>query len=251
MNILLQALDRAEKNVHYYALDVNIDELKRTLADVPPGTFKHVTCSGLHGTYDDGLEWLKTTEVADKAKTILWLGSSVGNFKRHEAGPFLSGFAQGLQPGDTMLIGIDACNDPKKIFHAYNDSEGLTHKFILNGLAHANRLDPKMGFNVEDWEVIGEYMYDARGGRHHALVSPTRDVVVDGIKLTKGERIRIEESYKYSPLETQKLWEKTGFVESSRWANRAEDYGEAFPVYFALLTGEHHSQWQACGPLWH
>jgi L-histidine Nalpha-methyltransferase / hercynylcysteine S-oxide synthase len=234
VNILLQALDRAGKKVHYYALDLNINELERTLADIPPGTFKNVTCSGLHGTYDDGLEWLKSPEMAAKPKTVLWLGSSIGNFKRHEAGPFLSSFAQTFQPGDMMLIGIDACNDPKKIFHAYNDSEGLTHKFILNGLVHANRLDTKVKFNLEDWEVIGEYMYDSRGGRHHALVSPTRDVVVDGVEVMKGERIRIEESYKYSPLETQRLWEKTGFVESTKWSNRSEDYGKVLSMRFTV-----------------
>jgi uncharacterized SAM-dependent methyltransferase len=75
--------------------------------------YKHIKCFGLHGTYDDALEWLKSPEVEAKPKTILWLGSSLGNFKRHEVPPFLSGFGEALQVGDTMLIGIDSCKDPK------------------------------------------------------------------------------------------------------------------------------------------
>jgi uncharacterized SAM-dependent methyltransferase len=75
--------------------------------------YKHVKCFGLYGTYDDALEWLKTPEIEAKPKTILWLGSSLGNFKRHEVPPFLAGFGAALQTGDTMLIGIDSCKDPE------------------------------------------------------------------------------------------------------------------------------------------
>jgi uncharacterized SAM-dependent methyltransferase len=75
--------------------------------------YKHVKCFGLYGTYDDALEWLKTPEIEAKPKTILWLGSSLGNFKRHEVPPFLAGFGAVLQTGDTMLIGIDSCKDPE------------------------------------------------------------------------------------------------------------------------------------------
>lgn len=73
--------------------------------------YKHVKCFGLHGTYDDALGWLKSPAIEAKPKTILWLGSSLGNFKRHEVPPFLTGFGQVLQTGDTMLIGIDSCKD--------------------------------------------------------------------------------------------------------------------------------------------
>lgn len=73
--------------------------------------YKHVKCFGLHGTYDDALEWLKSPAIEAKPKTILWLGSSLGNFKRHEVPPFLAGFGEVLQTGDTMLIGIDSCKD--------------------------------------------------------------------------------------------------------------------------------------------
>ncbi len=38
-----------------------------------------------------------------------------GNFDRGEAAEFLKGFSDVLGPGDTMLIGLDACNDPARV----------------------------------------------------------------------------------------------------------------------------------------
>src|SRR5689334_16222604 len=94
-----------------------------TFSDHSIEGYRHVKCFGLHGTYDNALEWLKSPDIDTKPKTILWLGSSLGNFKRHEVPPFLAGFGDILQAGDTMLIGIDSCKDPERVFHAYNDRE--------------------------------------------------------------------------------------------------------------------------------
>jgi uncharacterized SAM-dependent methyltransferase len=76
------------------------------------------------------------------------------------------------------------------VYHAYNDRNGVTHEFILNGLKHANALISSNTFVMEDWEAIGEY--DSNAGRHHAFVAPRKDVVVDGVPIKKGERVRIE-----------------------------------------------------------
>ena len=39
----------------------------------------------------------------------------VGNFDRSDAAVFLKSFADVLGPGDTMLIGMDACDDPARV----------------------------------------------------------------------------------------------------------------------------------------
>lgn len=171
-------------------------ELERTLAAVPAGAFKHVKCFGLWGTYDDGLEWLKSPENATKPKTILSLGSSIGNFTRQEAVDFVAQFADILQPNDSFVIGLDACQDAEKVYHAYNDRDGVTHQFTMNGLHHANRLLSREVFHMDDWEAIGEY--DKEGERHRAFVVPRRDLQIEGVSLKQGEKVRIEESYKYN-----------------------------------------------------
>jgi uncharacterized SAM-dependent methyltransferase len=125
VSILLQALETAGKDIDYYALDLNLKELKRTLEQVP--AFKHVKCHGLHGTYDDGLDWLKTPEIRSRPKCVMSLGSSIGEWflfssssllirsRRREAAEFLRSFAENLETSDTMLIGLDATNDPAKV----------------------------------------------------------------------------------------------------------------------------------------
>jgi L-histidine Nalpha-methyltransferase / hercynylcysteine S-oxide synthase len=130
VSILLQTLDATGKAVDYYALDLSLKELRRTLEELP--AFGHVKCHGLHGTYDDGLNWLKLPENQARPKCVMSLGSSigqhpvynaaftlflilVGNFSRHEAASFLRGFSEALQLSDSMLIGLDATDDPAKV----------------------------------------------------------------------------------------------------------------------------------------
>lgn len=76
MNVLLRALEAAKKDIDYYALDLSLKELRRTLEQVP--AFRHVKCHGLHGTYDDGLDWLKMPENQSRPKCVMSLGSSIG-----------------------------------------------------------------------------------------------------------------------------------------------------------------------------
>jgi len=217
-------------------------ELERTLADVP--TYKYVKCFGLHGTYDDGLAWMQTPQNAAKPKAILSLGSSIGNFTREEAPAFLAQYMSFLGPRDMLLIGLDACQEPEKVYLAYNDSDGwvmcdvccsslsvqltkhsVTHEFTLNGLKHANRLLDYEAFKSADWEAVGEY--DEQGGRHRAFVVPNKDLTIEGVALSKGERIRIEESYKYnSQGQCQELWRASGGFEACRWCNDA-NYGRS------------------------
>ena len=125
---MLRALEKAGKDVDYFALDLSLKELRRTLEQVPH--FKHVKCHGLHGTYDDGLDWIKLPENSLRPKCVMSLGSSIGmyailvenvkliepgNFHRKDAADFLKSFRDVLQTTDSMLIGVDATSNPGKV----------------------------------------------------------------------------------------------------------------------------------------
>ncbi|KAK7543299.1 C-type lectin protein [Phyllosticta citricarpa] len=259
VNIILQALEKQGKDIEYYALDLDESELQRTLAEVPSQSFKHVKCFGLHATYDDGLEWLKKPEIASRPKTVLWMGSSIGNFKREECPGFLRSVGASLQEGDTLLIGIDSCLDPKRVHRAYNDSEGVTHQFILNGLEHANRLLGAQAFKPGEWKVVGEF--DSLNGRHQAFVVPIKDVVVDDVLVKAGERVRIEESYKFSPGDIRRLFDDAHLAQGARWMNQKGDYGlylVSKPQVFYSLQPEDYaaepapteSDWQQLWAAW-
>ncbi|KAJ4380386.1 Ergothioneine biosynthesis protein 1 [Neurospora sp. IMI 360204] len=222
VNLLLQALDNTGKEIDYYALDLSREELERTLAQVP--SFKHVKCHGLLGTYDDGRDWLKAPQNINRQKCILHLGSSIGNFNRSDAAAFLKGFTDVLGPNDKMLIGVDACNDPARVYHAYNDKEGITHEFILNGLRNANEILGETAFIEGDWRVIGEYVYDEEGGRHQAFYAPIRDTMVMGELIRSHDRIQVEQSLKYSKEEAERLWSKAGLEQVTEWTY-GNEYG--------------------------
>ena len=203
-------------------------ELVRTLAAVPEGTFQHVTCAGLWGTYDDGLEWLRRPENAQRPKAILSMGSSIGNFTTDDAAAFIAQIAEVLGPKDLMLIALDGCQDGEKVYHAYNDKEDVTHNFTMNGLKHANQVLGHEAFNVSQWEAFGEY--DRQGSRHRAYVVPKEDVIVEGVTIRKGEKVRIEESYKYPGDKAVRLWSEASakcggdVIEGAFYANEEGSY---------------------------
>lgn len=259
VSILLKALDRAGKDIDYYALDLSLKELKRTLEQVP--AFKHVKCHGLHGTYDDGLDWLKLPENSFRPKCVMSLGSSIGNFSRADAATFLIGFQEALQPFDSMLIGLDATDDPGMVYNAYNDREGTTHRFVLNGLIHANSILGRVVFDLNDWKVIGEYVYDIDGGRHQAFYSPTRDLHILGVDFKAGERVQVEQSLKFSASQAHRLWKDSGLEEVDRWSAMHDKYSihllrkqkmdfNSNPAVYAKTTIPTFQDWTGLWAVW-
>lgn len=233
VNLLLQALEQARKHVDYYALDLSRHELERTLSLLP--RYEYVTCRGLLGTYDDGRAWLQTPAVVHRQKTILTLGSSVANFAQHESVAFLRSFAQVMHDGDALLVGLDSCLDAARVYHAYNDKEGVTHKFYYNGLDNANAILGSKVFDADDWRIIGEYVHDADGSRHQAFYAPVRDVFVFGERVQPHERVKIEESYKYSEKDADTLWRQAGLVGDVKWMNSSREHGESSFLFFFLF----------------
>ena len=204
-------------------MDLSLSELSRTLSEIKHDDYKYVKCRGLHGTYNDGLAWLQRPENQSKPRIVVFLGSSLGNFTRTEASTFLKGFAEVLvNEKDAMLIGLDACQNKERVYHGYNDSEGKTREFYLNGLTHANMLIGHEEFKEGLWNAVGEY--DEIEGRHQAFYVPAEDVVIDGVQIKAGEKIRFEESYKYSRSQSAKLWHASGLVTQTVFQNSRGDY---------------------------
>lgn len=220
MEILLKAFERARKHVEYYALDLSLAELSRTFAQVATEDYAFVKFYALHGTYDDGLAWL--TENPGQPTVIVSLGSSIGNFSRPEAAKFLASFAKGLGPADTLIVGLDACQDHEKVYNAYNDSKGVTEWFYRNGLEHANILLGEQTFKQSDWTVEGHY--NDEENNHEAYYVAQVDVHVKNVMIAKGDRLKVEESFKYSEAECDKLWHSAGLVPQASYETDDKTY---------------------------
>ncbi|KJK81214.1 hypothetical protein H634G_03748 [Metarhizium anisopliae BRIP 53293] len=182
------------------------------------------------------------------------------NFHRDEAAEFLQSYADILKPQDSMVVGLDSCGNPDKIYHAYNDSKGITHEFILNGLINANRIYGQELFHLPDWKVIGEYVYDDEGGRHQAFLSPLQEVNILGSIIKPNERIQIEQSLKYSKIGAENLWKHAGLREIGIWT-RGDEYGlhmlqkaqipfSKAPSLYAAQTLPTLNDWQSLWSTW-
>lgn len=110
--------------------------------------------------------------------------------------------------------------------------EALTHhfRFVLNGLVNANRILKDTAFNLEDWRVIGEYVFDKDGGRHQAFYAPNKNVTILGVNINKDERVQVEQSLKYTAAETQTLWKQAGLKEVGRWTATKDEYSIDHPL---------------------
>lgn len=253
----------ADAAVQYYALDLDKQELIRTLEELytqkASGVDKKgqawtvfdgsVGVNGMWATYDQGLDFIGADGLAPKSsktaandhggdgpvveegkRCLVWLGSSIGNFDRRGAAEFLARAAQSaLRPGDTMLVSMDRRNKPEDVAHAYNDAAGLTRDFIIQGLHHADKI---LGGGVLDAGKFEYYdRYNANEGRHEsyyrALVDQT--IVVRGeetepISIEAGELIHVESSYKYNEREALDIFDYAGLRVINRWTDSSERY---------------------------
>jgi EasF-like predicted methyltransferase len=226
--ILLDALEELGRPVDYFALDVSYPELERTLRPVTAGVYQHVRCFGLLGTYDDCRKWLDNPDLQSRPKSILYLGSTLGNFEKGDASQFLASFAQ---TNCSFLLGLDGCKDESKVLQAYNDIHGINHRFIKNGLAHANTMLGNDMFDLETWDVAGRW--DAKKGAHYQYYYPRADVSLDGIHIPAGRRLLAVRSHKYDADDREELYQKAGLSLVNSWSAAVSGYSES--VVFCLM----------------
>ena len=169
--------------------------------------------------------------------------------------------------GDFFLVGIDGRNTPCVISKAYNDSDGLTDKFIMNGLDNINKVFGTNVFDRTQFEYLS--IYNDVIGRHEAYYKSLCDQVItsgaDSVEIKKDELINIEYSYKYELLsnvrysneEVMELAHDSKFLHIKQWQDKSGRYGlnlyQKPPFFFPKLTdpsrcpsiGEFHELWKA------
>jgi 4-dimethylallyltryptophan N-methyltransferase len=244
--LLLEALEFQKKNIAYYALDLSAEELASTIQAIPTQKFEHVHFSALHGTFEDGLLWLKETPgVCDLPHCILLFGLTIGNFSRENAALFLRNItaydrtrikegSEENQPRTSIILTMDSCKAPTKISRAYT-SEGVV-PFALTALKYGNTLlekgrqvkGEKMSnvFNTDEWYFLSHWNYIL--GRHEASLIPrSKDIQLgaplDRIVVRKEENIRFGCSYKYDQAEREALFAAARLENVAVWMDDSCD----------------------------
>jgi EasF-like predicted methyltransferase len=216
---LLAAFEKAQRSATYLALDISRSSLEHNVGYLEE---KHsepnsiVNCSGLWGTFEDGLQWVQQIKGP---RLFLSLGSVLCNDPWPEALRKVKQWAAILQPDDLLLVGMDAHLAPKdesKIWAAYHSRNDLYKKFFLNGFDHANRLVGETWFREEDWDFEAELENPTRH-RFYFRANHDFQLGTKGHIIRKGEEMDWFDSHKYSQDDVETMFNKAGLVATNIW----------------------------------
>lgn len=144
---------------------------------------------------------------------IYYPGSSIGNFEPMQAKVILQRIINSIKnqyPSRSlkMLIGADLVKDPRILYEAYNDSQGITAKFNLNILNNLNNI-AGTDFRLNRWSHMAFYNTYHKRIEMHLISSREQKVTIGDreIMILHGENIRTEYSYKYTVEDFSELFE--------------------------------------------
>lgn len=208
----------------YIAVDIARSELERSLARMAPD-FPEIEMLGVIADFAAGLP---LDDILDASPaTFFYPGSSIGNFAPADAVAFLANVRGqcASRAGSGLLIGVDGKKDSALLDAAYDDALGVTAAFNRNVLLHLNR---RFGFDfaLDGFEHRG--FYNAGEGRVEMHLEALREQAVTlgdrQRRLSRGERIHTENSYKYDAPEFEALLRQAGFTGVRRWASPDRGY---------------------------
>ncbi|MSP36910.1 MAG: L-histidine N(alpha)-methyltransferase [Deltaproteobacteria bacterium] len=169
--------------------------------------FPQIEFHGIHSRYEAGFG------AIDKNLPTLFvfLGSTIGNFNLTDFPRFFRALSAAMGPNDYLLLGADRVKDPKLLEAAYNDSRGITAKFILNVFQNINR---RMAgnFDVERMRYDSWFNPEWRQIEMHGVATARQRIrFADSganFEWQENENILVEISRKFDP---NRLQEQLGF----------------------------------------
>jgi uncharacterized SAM-dependent methyltransferase len=135
----------------------------------------------------------------DHPKVGFFSGSTIGNLEP-EAARMLLQSASDWSNVQGFILGVDLVKDPEELVAAYDDSKGVTAKFIANILIRLNR---EVRANFDPAAFSYEARWNVELARIDMLLISTRKQTVNlpsvRIDFEAGEPIHVSASRKYTP----------------------------------------------------
>jgi L-histidine Nalpha-methyltransferase len=217
--LLLKAAIESQGTLIYEPVDVSssaLQEARERIEQEIPGV--HVLPHVMN--YTRGLSFYPA--APGERRMLLYIGSSIGNFEPQEAAEVLRIVRAGLEPGDTLLLGVDLRKDEATLLAAYNDAAGITARFNLNMLARVNReLDADFDLAAFAHRAVWN-SNQSRIEMHLESLQPqnVRIAAMDlEVAFRAGERIHTENSYKYAPGQAEAMLATAGLMAESTWTD--------------------------------
>ncbi|KAI0432524.1 histidine-specific methyltransferase [Xylaria sp. FL1042] len=235
---LLASMEKKQRHVLYYALDVSDDVLHTNLGDLKKqfAASDYIMISGLSGTYSDCAEWLANSPpLPFSTVTFLWLGNSVANMTRDDASALMGQLQAAcvkMSVDCNFLISADGCQVEDRILKAYDPANEPSRVFFFHGLHHANALLGQMAFKEEEWDAIPKWNKEENELRYY--YSPKRDIQleIDGLKIEvkKGELVYYFMSGKWNETQIACVASNAGLSVGEIWKDDHCEYGEYFEI---------------------
>ena len=212
-------LDALERPAVYAPVDIS-REFLREAASLVAGDFPQLAVIAICADYSDPRVVAGLPPPGSGRRVGFFPGSTIGNLEPAEAVAFLRGCRAILGPRGGMLVGVDRKKDHGVLHRAYNDAAGVTAQFTLNLLARVRR---ELGAELDVARFAHDASYNADVGRIEIYARSLADqlVTVAGHRfaIAAGERLHVENSYKYSRAEFQALAQRAGFRPAAVWTD--------------------------------
>lgn len=177
----------------YIPLDVSATALHQACTDLSP----HYPGLALHAIRSD---FTTTVELPERTgpRLLVFLGSTIGNFRPTERVAFLKRLRRSMSSGDLLLLGTDLIKPEATLVAAYNDA--TTAKWNLNVLEVFNRAGcdfDRGGFgHVALWNDRYERIeMRLRARRTQVISNPSLGVQV---RIAEGQDLLTEVSHKFT-----------------------------------------------------
>jgi L-histidine Nalpha-methyltransferase len=219
--VVLERVIAQQGSTRFVAVDVSTGALegcRRNLEDLSTVEF-----TGIASTFIEGLRQAPVTRPGHR-RLVLFLGSNLSNFDRHEALRFLKDMRQALSPGDALLLSADLEKPSARLLPAYDDALGVTAAFNKNVLVHLNR-EWGANFDVATFAHQVRWNDAARRVEMHLCAERACQVSLPKLELKlelrQNETIWTESSHRFNLAELKSWGLEVGLKTEQTWVDKA------------------------------
>lgn len=220
-----------EQHTTYYPIDISAAAL--TFCENDLGKIDKVSVQSIQSTFQDGLQEVVKRRTDGHPLLVLFLGSTIGNFRREDIPGYLRDVRASLNAGDSLLLSTDLVKPLAQLLPAYNDAIGLTAAFNLNVLTRINR-ELGADFDLSKFEHFAPYNQKERRIEMHLRSLEDQTVAIakaeTTVNLRRDETIWTESSHKFTPEEVVALGEATGFRCEAQWLDEEWPFAQSLLV---------------------
>lgn len=223
ISIFINAIDTTRlSEVNYIPVDFSQSAIEQS-ADKLSETFPQLS---INAYVADFIHQIDVIPHGNKPRIICFLGSTIGNFSMTDAKAIIQNLANGVLPGDSLLVGFDMVKDESVLHAAYNDADDVTTDFNKNILNVVNNLIDS-DFCLSDFKHCA--FYNQTKMRIEMHLEARKDIVVNSpflekpIQFKKGHTIHTENSHKFNSDKILEVIENSGlqilnsYTDTNNW----------------------------------